>query len=59
MVSGLAPIQPVGSTARASAADVQKRAAWCMIRAKWRGLQFIEEEATPFARSYAERPRLD
>jgi hypothetical protein len=33
MVSGLAPIQPVGSTARASAADVQKLAAWCMIRA--------------------------
>jgi hypothetical protein len=33
-VSGIAADQSVGAVARASPAEVQKRAAWCMIRAK-------------------------
>ena len=34
--SGLTPIQPDGSLARICSTDVQKHAAWCMIRARHR-----------------------
>jgi hypothetical protein len=34
--SGLTPIQPDGSLARICSTDVQKHAAWCMIRARLR-----------------------
>jgi hypothetical protein len=36
-VSGTAADQSAGAVARASAAEVQKRAAWCMIRVSFAG----------------------
>jgi len=46
-VSGTAADQSAGAVARASAAEVQKRAAWCMIRAKHESRSFYYILAKP------------